>query len=343
MMHDSLLQLKKQLKSIRLHNECFSFLPKVLDNSTADSNAFIKKNWVNERIFNFRSNIISLYGSFEQFIESSIKEYFGELLNICHSFSELDISIRNGYLDRWKSLHGKLHYNKFQSLTPIFMVDSLYKSLVENKNEIIAESFLQNGGNYRNEEIKKSFATLGLTNYSETLRNYEPLVSYFNENGFDNYFKIDEIVERRNEIAHGSNSDNLLNEEIVLDYVEFVEIYAESLTSYLEDQLLAHKWNIIKAYRTIKPINFYSKISVVEFQEKDIILKAGMDILVKKPNGNFPRYVCGKLPSFRAKKKLDSNSSFKEYKELYGDGDWMFSFKTDFKIDEKYRVALYLS
>lgn len=69
-----------------------------------------------------------------------------------------------------------------------------------------------------------------------------------------------------------------------------------------------------------------------------------MDILVKKPNGNFPRYVCGKLPSFRAKKKLDSNSSFnKEYKELYGDGDWMFSFKTDFKIDEKYRVALYLS
>ena len=343
MMQDSLLELKKLLDTIKLHNKCFSILPTVLKSSTVNDKDFIINSWTNERIFNYRSNIISLYGCFEQFIECSIKEYFNELLKICYSFTELDVSIRKEYIDRWKSLHGKLHYNKFQAITPAFMVKSLYKSLVEDKNEIIAECFLQNGGNYRNEEIRKSFSTFGLTNLNESLRNYEPLVSYYSQNGFDNYSKIDEIVERRNEIAHGSNVNNLLNESIVLEYVEFIEMYAESLTLYLNDQLLGRKWKIANPYRVIKPINFYARNSVVEFHEKDIILREKMDILVKKPKGYFPRYVSEKLPPFRAKKAQASQSAIKNYNELYGDGDWLFSFQTNCKMTTKFRIALYLS
>lgn len=343
MMHDSLLQLKKLLETIKLHNKCFSILPTVLKSSTVNDKIFIVDSWTNERIFNFRSNIISLYGCFEQFIESSIKEYFTELLKICHSFTDLDESIRKEYIDRWKTLHGKLHYNKFQTITPTFMVKSLYNSLVEDKNEIIAECFLQNGGNYRIEEIRKSFSTLGLTNLNESLRNYEPLVSYYSQNGFDSYSKIDEIVERRNEIAHGSNADNLLSESIVLEYVEFIEMFAQSLTSYLNDQLLDQKWKIANPYRVIKPFKFYTRNSVVEFHEKDIILKENMDMLVKKPKEYFPRYVCEKIPLFRAKEAQAPSSAIKECKELYGDGDWMFSFQTNYKMTNKFRIALYLS
>lgn len=343
MMQDSLLELKKLLGTIKLHNTCFSVLPTVLKSSTVNDKDFITNSWTNERIFNYRSNIISLYGCFEQFIESSIKEYFNELLKICHSFTELDESIRREYIDRWKTLHGRLHFNKFQTITPTFMVKSLYNSLVKDKNEIIAECFLQNGGNYRIEEIRKSFSTLGLTNLNETLRNYEPLVSYYSQNGFDNYSKIDEIVDRRNEIAHGANADDLLSESIVLDYVDYVEMYAESLTSYLNDQLLEHKWKIANPYRIIKPINFYTRNSVVEFYEKDIILREKMDMLVKKPKDYFPRYVSEKLPPFRAKKAQASLSAIKNYNELYGDGDWMFSFQTNYKMTTKFRIALYLS
>lgn len=100
MMHESIMLLKEQLNNVLQHNICFSLLPAVLNSAktTNEKTNTIIQSWTNERIFNYRSNIISIYGSFEQFIESSIKEYVKELLKVCSSFSELDDAIQNKYI-----------------------------------------------------------------------------------------------------------------------------------------------------------------------------------------------------------------------------------------------------
>lgn len=343
-MHDSIMLFDRQLSDIRLHNECFTSLKKVLSlskTSIPDAKIIIKS-WSNECIFNYRSNIISIYGSFEQFVESSIKEYISELLHICSSFTQLDKPIKDEYIEKWKSLLGKLHYNKFQSITQTYMIESLYNSQINDKNEIIAECFLQNGGNYKHEEIMKAFSSLGLTDIRTSLAHYEPLSTYFMKNGFDNYLKINELVELRNEIAHGSNSDSLLSGEIVLDYVNYIGIYAMSLTEYLNDQLLEHVWNLRDHYAIYKPTNFYAAKNIVEFSEPDILLYEGMEFLIKRTKDFYPRYIDGKLPIFRAKKAEAPNSQIEEKNELYGDGRWMFSFPISYKITTQFRFAFYL-
>lgn len=344
MMQDSISMFKEQLDTIFLHNECFSLLPTILKEIKGTNNNVDKilDNWTNERIFNYRSNIISLYGCLEQFIESSIKEYIKELLEVCTTFTELDSSIKNEYIEKWKSLHGKLHYNKYQDITSPYMIRSLYNSQIENKNEVITECFLQNGGNYKHDEIIKMFSNIGLTSIRNSLEHFEPLASFFMENGFDNYVKIDELVKYRNEIAHGANSDNLLNETIVLDYADFLKKYALSITAYLNDQILDHLWNKLKAENSYKPSNYYDKKSVVEFSERDLLLEEGMNILVKRTKGFFPRYIFGQLPVFRVKNMNIPNSSVEDKHELYGDGDWKFSFPFNHKITEHCRFVFYL-
>lgn len=344
MIQNSFLMFKEQLSTISQHNECFSLLPIILKtvkgtNINVDIN--IDK-WTNERIFNYRSNIISLYGCFEQFIESSVKEYVNELLKVCSNFMDLDNSIRNEYIEKWKALHGKLHYNKFQEITPIYMIESLYRSMIENKNEVIAECFLQNGGNYKHEEVMKVFSNLGFHDVRTCLEHYEPLASYFKKNGFDNYATINDIVERRNEIAHGINSTNILSESIVLDYIRYIEKYALSLTEYLKDQFFDHLWKKRKAQVVYKPSNYYAKRSVVEFYGTDVILSKGMDFLVKRTDGFYPRYLYGKLPIFRVKDMNAPNTSIEEKQELYGDGNWMFSFPVHNRMTKQFRFAFYL-
>lgn len=244
MMQNSILMFKKQLSTISQHNECFSLLPTILKSvkeTNINADKIIEK-WTNERIFNYRSNIISLYGCFEQFIESSVKEYVNELLKVCSNFMDLDNSIKNEYIEKWKALHGKLHYNKYQEITPIYMIESLYRSMIENKNEVIAECFLQNGGNYKHEEIMKVFSNLGFHDIRSCLKHYEPLASF----------------------------------------------------------------------------------------------------LLKRTDGFYPRYLYGKLPIFRVKDMNVPNTSIQENKELYGDGNWMFSFHVHNKMTKQFRFAFYL-
>ena len=344
MMHEAIMLLKEQLDNVLQHNKCFSLLPDVLNSAkTANEKTnTIIQSWTNERIFNYRSNIISIYGSFEQFIESSIKEYVKELLKVCSSFSELDDAIQNKYIEKWKALHGKLHYSKFNAITSNYMVESLYKSQIENKNEVIAECFLLNGGNYKHKEIMESFSNLGVSDIRMSLEHYEPLASHFLKNGFDNYAKIDELVERRNEIAHGANSGELLSEDIVLDYVDYVAKYACSMTAYLNDQILSHMWLLRKALGIYKPTNIYSRKSIVEFSVKDLLLKTGMDFLIKRSKDFYPRYIFGTLPKFRVKNMSIPDSQIEEKQELFGDGDWKFSFHIKDKITINSRFAFYL-
>lgn len=263
-------------------------------------------------------------------------------MKVCSSFSELDDAIQNKYIEKWKALHGKLHYNKFNAITSNYMVESLYKSQIENKNEVIAECFLLNGGNYKHKEIMESFSNLGVSDIRISLEHYEPLASHFLKNGFDNYAKIDELVERRNEIAHGANSGELLSEDIVLDYVDYVAKYACSMTAYLNDKILSHMWQLRKALGIYKPTNIYSRKSIVEFSAKDLLLKTGMDFLIKRSKDFYPRYILGTLPKFRVKNMAISDSQIEERQELFGDGDWKFSFQINDKITINSRFAFYL-
>lgn len=74
-MKNSLIEFEKQIKSINTHLKIIEQYNKILKNYRNNDVDFIINNITEERVFTYRSNIISLYGAFEHFLESVIKEY----------------------------------------------------------------------------------------------------------------------------------------------------------------------------------------------------------------------------------------------------------------------------
>lgn len=125
---------------------------------------------------------------------------------------------------------------------------------MENKNEIISDCFLANGGNYKHFVIWESLSKLGLESFDSELMKYQPLANWYDENtdvkiaesqSSQNKFSIlDELVAFRNDVAHGV-SDEILSENEFIYHLNYIEKYAESLNLYLNDDLLNRKWNLV--------------------------------------------------------------------------------------------------
>lgn len=91
-MKASLVVFKQRVDDIKSHNVCFVSLRQIMNDVkdiNPEANLFLD-NYTKERGFNFRANVITLYGFFEQFIEDSIKEYVDELSRLVSSFDLLN-------------------------------------------------------------------------------------------------------------------------------------------------------------------------------------------------------------------------------------------------------------
>ena len=67
-----------------------------------------------------------------------------------------------------------------------------------------------------------------------------------------------------------------------------------------------------------------------------------MDFLIKRSKDFYPRYIFGTLPKFRVKNMAIPDSQIEEKQELFGDGDWKFSFLIKDKVTTNSRFAFYL-
>lgn len=173
-MEVSLSVFKQKVADIKSHNTCFESLRQIMIDVrevNPEANLFLE-NYTKERGFNFRANVITLYGIFEQFVEDSVKEYVDELARQFPSFDLLNDKIRKSYVENWKGLHGKLNYAKFASVKENKMIETLYETVVKNNNEILAECFLLNGGNYKHEYIANMLSNLGLNDFRSSIGNY---------------------------------------------------------------------------------------------------------------------------------------------------------------------------
>ena len=345
-MNLAITEFLKQTEAIKIHNECFESFERLLKahKKTEPDARKIANNFTAERIFNYRANIISLYGCFEHFIEALIKEYIGDLSQICKSFDKLDKKIRRGYVVNWKTLHGKLSFPKYSDISEKEMIESLYLSIVEGHNKIMEECYLKNGGNYNHRMVMDSFCELGLDNLDTILGKYHPLNEFLQQEGLQDmeseskYRMLNSLVQYRNNIAHGVDPDNILSVHEFTDYLDFLEKYAKAVALYVNDSYWGKYWEIKAKDKVLKPDKVYPKIGVAEFTIANVILYQGQKIIMKQAEGNYPRYKDFVLPNIFKVKKTDwDNSKITDVKELCEDGIWKVSIKIDIKCNDRCR------
>jgi len=205
-----------------------------------------------DRQFEYNSIVISLYDFMELFIESIICDYVEELRKLIKSYSDLDNGTKEHYRREMIAMYNRRKTPKLAHLNDSYVSENLYKILHGDNPEILPEAFFQSGGNYNFKEITACFKSLGCTNIKSEIRLYDPLRSYFTSMGTspsdkdeDLYQKLDDLVSRRNEIAHGSNKGNILSKTILKQYKVFLKVFCETLASYLSDSILKKKWDTL--------------------------------------------------------------------------------------------------
>lgn len=315
-MRTSLLEFNNQVEQIKTHLNVLEKYNELIKNQSNDTVDFIKAHSTDEKLFAYRSNIISLYGAFEQFVESLIKEYIQLVRVYYSSFEEWGEKVTKNYFDVWKKLHGKLSYPKFNSITQNSMIENLYDVIRNNKGNLMPECYLQNGGNYKSTIISNMFSEIGFININDVVIKYEPLKTYLfkqypnaqhieTSQKLDLYFQqLDDLVERRNEIAHGSQSSPITNNDDFREILSFVSFYAASLNSFLMDRVYEKQWefNKTKAVK-IKKVFHSGSVALLNVEEMKVngidSFVVGDSLLVNYKESDCSRFFMSKIEEIR--------------------------------------------
>lgn len=272
---------------------------KTIENPEINQDKIIEAYLINRashKTYIYKLYVIILYGLLEQYVEDAIKEYLTNCCDLCPDYRKLPKKIKDSHGTMAIRLIDKLSYPKYNHLKIEYIIDRLNQGLNNNMATIIPESFLQNGGNYRHEEICKMFNNLGIE-LETTLSKYEPLSSYLHNKYHDdmhaNLFfdnTINRIVVERNTIAHGGQQGiNLLDTNEMQEIANEILLYVKSLNNILSDKKYELLYELTP-HEEFESNELYKKSTVIIPKLQNIALYKGDKIIAKRHGKVYPKY-----------------------------------------------------
>ncbi len=258
--------------------------------------------------FNYNSYIISLYGIFERFIEKMIHGYLEQLCKIVRNYSDLPIQIQNFNIDKNIDILTSLKIAKYRNVKPELLIKILNDNLNYNISVLNNNAFTQHKSNFRINTIDDLLNGIGIIGVSNDIRHYSPLKEKL-ENDFSDIFTkkatilfrfIDDLAERRNEIAHGVENVTMLNSSILEEYVDFIALFCNSFYKLLNDSLNFH----IVRHQTVSlvPIKVINS-SILCCSLDHLKLSKSSRIIVTQVE-KYPRYIVPEIMDIQ----IDGNS-----------------------------------
>lgn len=298
---ESLESFKREVNQIREYLKHIQFVNDVAASTVLETdNEQLKQllNTLNEhyrdfrtdkRIFEYKATIISLYGLIEKYIEIWIKEYLHSLSNVVPEYNQIDEKIRDNHFELSLKLINTITNResaKYQHLTKEEVLNKLNGCIVNpNKYQINTEAFILLSGNLKHNKIVEIFNKLNLDLNNELLKNEE----LNNEIGLKQntisrrdkdilYNKINDLVERRNQIAHGSEEvDAILSTSEIEPYIQFLEKYGQAIFEILVEQII--KQESIYRFQKIENVIKVFGSRVLAFEIEKYTIKIG-DMLI---------------------------------------------------------------
>ncbi len=187
----------------------------------------VETSFLQSRVYSYQNAIISLYGYLERFIENIIIEYLKTITSVCPEFYSLPKSIIKNHLNLSLDLISKIQKTK---IWPNEIRKYKLGKAVENMNTFLQEcntyninheAFTNHSSNFRYDSIHDIFNKIGIEQVSKQCferTNFKKSISEKNniEGVTDNKIltsllvtELEDLVQRRNEIAHGARIDNI--------------------------------------------------------------------------------------------------------------------------------------
>lgn len=301
---DSLTQLKHGIAELEKYIDYNSACNRIisdcegLDNLVPESTSELLRISVDfrrKKIFEYNSYIISLYGLFERFLENILEDYLNEICKILKLYSKLPADLKKNLLSSNVDILRNLTNPKFNSISSSDFVQNLNKALSENKAVLNIEAFQHHPYNFKQSIIAEYFGKIGIDGIAGSLKIYEPLKGIL-EQKYGNpahiesdiiYKIIDDLAQRRNDVAHGVENVELLNVTIIKEYTEFLLAYCISLYNILLNERNMFLFNETNTNLTLISVIDHSivcgSVETISFSNSD-------HLIIEKPVGNFPQY-----------------------------------------------------
>jgi hypothetical protein len=251
----------------------------------------LKKFKLSKLQFNYNSIIISLYGSFERFIENCLITYVDNLNILINSYKNLPESILKNHFVLSLTLLNKIEQPKYGGLlTKEDVIKNLHTCININEGyQLNKDAFAQHTANFRLQVVEESFSHIGINQISQKVLKIDSFKNYSNAKlGLsanselipkESFQILNDLAEYRNYVAHGITSEIIQN-DILLDYLDFFEAYSTALIEVLGKNLLYRELEA-NGIELGEITDVYKDGKVVCFKTNNQIINKG-DVLIGK-------------------------------------------------------------
>ena len=285
----------KIVKDYILHIELINDLANLdidLINNDSKLNTFLSNHVVfykEKKAFEYKSIIISVYGILEKYVELFLFEYLDSLSKVIKNYNQLSSVItRNHFLLSLELLKKIDSWSKFDHLEKNEVLNNL-NDCSKNPNNYVfnKDAFvLSSNGNLKHLKIVELFSSVDVE-LNFLLKNTEKFkLSKNSENTFNT---IDELVERRNDIAHGADRFDRIDNTGLYPFVEFLEIYFTEIFYVLREDLnqksISH--HLKNDFEKVKVLKYFPNKSVLGFEMNNYNYLIGQSVYFKARNGKY--------------------------------------------------------
>jgi hypothetical protein len=184
------------------------------------------------RIYDRSAVVTRLYAIYERFVEDLISDWLRRMPDLVPRYSDLPQKIQNTHREGIGRLLIDLKKNRFQHLSVEKVVQGLSCGITDTgKYELLPDAFLLHEQNLRKEALDTVLKNAGIDEAWKWVSNHKE-IKYFVEEvrGSQNTAEgeLKQLVDYRNEAAHGS-TDEILGTQELLDLADFVEALCKSL------------------------------------------------------------------------------------------------------------------
>lgn len=295
-------KFQEELNQIRQYIQHIQYVQNVLDSAIVEENTTIKtslqnlkkhdKNFKNQRrIFEYKAVIISLYGLLEKYVKTWIEEYLKKITILISDYNQID--------DKIKDNHFKLSLKLIDNIIRGIEEDITKEEVLINLNSCIAnhfpyvintKAFVLSSGNLKHNKIVELFQFLNIDLNNELIKN-EKLNQEIGVSNIERrekdilYYKINDLVERRNVIDHDSSVDNTLDISELEVYIQFLEVYCQAIFETISEKIIQQE-SIHTFQKIEKIIDIYNN-KILAFTLENYTIKVGDIIIIETAEGKF--------------------------------------------------------
>lgn len=204
--------------------------------------------YTKKREYNYNSIIISLYGFFEKYIEDTLITTSDRINKIFHDYNRIPDSIREKHLNlSLRLLEKVISSNGRGNVNAEGIIKNLHQCVnIRSDYMLNNEAFSQHTFNFRIQAIQDAFSNLGIKNLKDLIIKEDNINQYLRVSkekdseelitSEEAFSTLDDLVERRNEVAHGVASE-ILSHDILREYIIYFRKFAFSLNKVVQYHL----------------------------------------------------------------------------------------------------------